>query len=544
MDNQTSSSSLLPTVALSPSSATESNASNSPPLTRDSSPSPSISPTPALFACPPYGRSFSAASPSEYSTSSASTFSQPSITSRSSSASAALRQRGYVRPQGVPFAPSAGNRDSVLSLGSIAHLQYYFARTGLLDGKGGRLAKDDKTKPGTAKSSQDPHPKIYVPSELTSATDNDTDSPSEVGENDQDLEEPLMLPPTVSTYSHKVHFIPPPPDSATLRQDLITTILDAKKTLQDDSSPENENHGNGKLEAGQHNSNAQDENSAASSFSQSSGWYEIQGLHILDVVTLAIRAAKIYYTSHDKPQRLYSIKSERRIREELLAVLDVLKRMAGRNFAGGMRVDEMNIIKGWVNGIDSFIAEEQALEKQEILERESWSWLDGTWEGREKEREWSFLTSFNNTGDSLPEWANVDATNSKPTAFLQALQNGLTLVHLHNNILKKSKRQFGEIKTFHTDTAKPYRCAENLRYWIKAAEIRWEIKLKVNVSGVVNGKDDAWLDFDVAILQRSKAIREELTKEWQDSALGPPTAATHTGYSESGAVATNDSRRS
>jgi hypothetical protein len=28
--------------------------------------------------------------------------------------------------------------DSVMSLGSIAHLQYYFARTGLLDGKSGR----------------------------------------------------------------------------------------------------------------------------------------------------------------------------------------------------------------------------------------------------------------------------------------------------------------------------------------------------------------------------------------------------------------------
>ena len=28
-----------------------------------------------------------------------------------------------------------------MSLGSIAHMQYYFARTGLLDGKGGHLAK-------------------------------------------------------------------------------------------------------------------------------------------------------------------------------------------------------------------------------------------------------------------------------------------------------------------------------------------------------------------------------------------------------------------
>ena len=35
-----------------------------------------------------------------------------------------------MRPQGTNFADSAKNRDSVMSLGSIAHMQYYFARTG------------------------------------------------------------------------------------------------------------------------------------------------------------------------------------------------------------------------------------------------------------------------------------------------------------------------------------------------------------------------------------------------------------------------------
>ena len=33
-----------------------------------------------------------------------------------------------------------------MSLGSIAHLQYYFARTGLLDGKGGHLARSSSKK--------------------------------------------------------------------------------------------------------------------------------------------------------------------------------------------------------------------------------------------------------------------------------------------------------------------------------------------------------------------------------------------------------------
>ena len=54
-----------------------------------------------------------------------------------------------MRPQGTNFAASAQSRESVLSLGSIAHLQYYFARTGLLDGKGGRLAKKKDGNRGT-----------------------------------------------------------------------------------------------------------------------------------------------------------------------------------------------------------------------------------------------------------------------------------------------------------------------------------------------------------------------------------------------------------
>ena len=497
----------VPTKNLSPTSATESDVSSSPPFTRDSSPSPSISPTPAIFACPPLSRSFSATSSSAHSTVSGSTFSQPSIASRSSSASNAVRQRGYVRPQGAAFAPSAGNRDSVLSLGSIAHLQYYFARTGLLDGKGGQLAKEDKSK------STKPIPRIYDSPESSQSTVTGLPNADDI-ETDPNLDEPLMLPPTVSTYSHRVQYIPPPPDSETLRQDLKATLSEAKKALQgirEEREGTCESHK--QYEIAKVHEDA--ENKISPSVAPLSSWHGIQGVHILDVVTLAIRAAKIYYTSHDEPQRLYSIKSERRIRQELYDVLDVLKRMAARSFAGGMKEEELTVITQWVDGIESFLTIEEAVEEQEKNVRNSWEWLRGSWEGRERERERLFLCSFL-TENSLPEWAPVDTADSKPTAFLEALKTGLTLVHLHNSLLKKSKRQFGEIKGFHTDTAKPYRCAENLRYWIKAAEIRWETKLKVNVSGVVNSKFEAWPDFDSAILQWSKAVREELTKEWNE----------------------------
>lgn len=404
----------------------------------------------------------------------------------------------------------------MLSLGSIAHLQYYFARTGLLDGKGGQLAKEDKTK------TEKPILRIYDSPESSQSTVTGAHNADGV-ETDPSLDEPLMLPPTVSTYSHRVQYIPPPPDSETLRQDLKATLLEAKKALQDVQNHDGDTYCEQKQRQNSGLSGEDVENRTSSATSLSS-WNEVQGVHILDVITLAIRAAKIYYTSHEEPQRLYNIKSERQIRQELYAVLDILKRMASRNFAGGMKEEELKVIKQWVEGIEAFLAEEEAVEEQEKRTRNSWQWIDGSWEGRERERERAFLCSFL-PDSSLPEWTPVDAVIDKPTAFLEVLRTGLTLVHLHNTLLKKSKRQFGQIKVFHTDTAKPYRCAENLRYWIKAAEIRWETKLKVNVSGVVNGKSEAWPDFDSAILRWSKAVREELTKEWREKSMSPPQPA-------------------
>lgn len=419
----------------------------------------------------------------------------------------------------MAFAPSAGNRDSVQSLGSIAHLQYYFARTGLLDGKGAQLAKDERGKPGTGKIHRNVTPRIYVPSDGSPGPG----SPAEPLFTDaEQTEEPMMLPPTVSTYSHRTQYIPPPPDLETLRHDLTKALTEAKKALQQITGKATGNEGNSKDL--QDNANLQQsksfEESNESASSQPSGWYEIQGLHILDVVTLAIRAAKMYYTSHEDPLRLYAIKSERQIREELLAVMDVLKKMAGRNFAGGMRPDEVNVVARWLDGIESFLREEKETEERKADERHGWTWLEGSWEGQERERERAFLNSFHN-GEPLPEWKIVDPNDPQPTPFLDTLRTGLTLVYLHNALLRRSKRQFGDIRTFHTDLAKPYRCAENVRYWIKAAEIRWETKLKVNVSGVVNAKVEAYPGFDLAILQWSRAVREELTKEWNEASSKP-----------------------
>lgn len=360
-------------------------------------------------------------------------------------------------------------------------------------------------------------PTSYAGSEVGSVGDETGFAPVDDADSNHCWDDALMLPPTVSTYSHRNQFLPPPPDSEMLRADLKRALLDAGRALrevQDYNAKVNVCRKDSEVDQ------ASDDPTQAASpqLASFSGWHEIQGLHILDVVTLAIRAAKIFYTTHENPQRLYSIKSERSLREELFNVLDILKRMAGRNFAGGMREEELKAIQGWVRDINNLIAEEQAVEIQESRERECLKWLEGAWTGREREREWLFLCSFLPEGN-LPEWKILDEVHPEPSKFLQSLQSGLVLVQLQNAILKKSKRQFGEIKSFHTDTGKPYRCAENLRYWIKSVEIRWEIKLQVDVTGVVHSRDAAWHDFDAAIFQWSRTAREELTKEWKEGSI-------------------------
>jgi hypothetical protein len=253
------------------------------------------------------------------------------------------------------------------------------------------------------------------------------------------------------------------------------------------------------------------------------GWHEIQGLNLLDVVTLAIKAAKNYYTAHEEPQRLYAIKSERAIRKELYEVLEVLKRVAIRNFANGVQPHEVSRIKAWVKGIGNLLDTEEEKESIERQERESWSWRHGDWTGKERERELLFLKTFDSSVEPLPDWTEPEE-GELPTPFLKELQTGLRLVRLHNVLVKKSRRQFEEIKQYHTDTAKPYRCADNLRYWAKAAELRWDIKLNIDVMGVVNGTDvAAWKKFDAALLQWCQGVREQMVSEWQEEATQAKT---------------------
>jgi hypothetical protein len=433
-----------------------------------------------------------------------------------------LKRRGYSRPEGTDFAASAKHRESVLSLGSIAHLQHFFARTGLLDGKGGQLARKRNPR-ATLDFSQLDVPTILTPTGTGSDVDSSYASmgtspdfgahqghfvESPVDEHDgfysdeYDDMDAHILPPTTSTYKHREKTVPKPPTNAELKSDLGSALDSATKVLEEAvaaTAPVNEV-------------------SIATTLDRSpkpgQGWFEVQGMQILDVMTLAIRAAKVYYTSHDHPERLDAIRSEKEIRSELLGVMEVLKHMATRNFVGGMRDDEFRVMRAWIESIRAMLGKEEEMEAADRAERARWSWLKGDWTGREVEREIAFLTSMDAEAAVFPAYTPISTSGQVPTPFLESMQNGLRLVRLHNAAVRKSRRRFGAIGTFHTDTMKPYRCADNLRYWIKAAELRWEVILKVDVLGVVYNTDkQVWVDFEEAIWKWCRKVRAEIAAE-------------------------------
>ncbi|RMD44047.1 hypothetical protein DV735_g1154, partial [Chaetothyriales sp. CBS 134920] len=437
-----------------------------------SSPELLATPISSVFSC---GRSVSGVS----SLSTKSSSSNISIGSRSVSGS---KRRGYVRTQGASFAPSAQNRESVMSLGSIAHLQYYFARTGLLNGKGGQMAK--KTETGEYDI-----PKLSLHDGFDASDAAIEEEGQLMWEAVQEDGETVMLPPTVSTYSDRQHCTTPPPDHKTLKKDLVDAL---ENTLQVLESCEK--------------ANSQED-------SPTQGFHELQGLQILDAATLAIRAARLYYTFHPYPKRLNSIRSDQQLRRELHSIMEMLKKCAGRNFAGGLREDERLEVLIWVSEVGMMIDQETKLEEAERRARRDWAWMDDSrWGQNEEARHLDFLRWLLKKTDARVELLGITTIS----ALSRELSDGRLLDQMHNVAVKESKRQFELIEKTHQDIAKPYRRADNIRYWIKAAERRWDAFLRLDVMGVANLRNDeaVWKGFEDAIRLWASAVRAELTKDW------------------------------
>ena len=396
-----------------------------------------------------------------------------------------------------------------MSLGTITHIQHFFARTGLLDGKGGQFfkAKDAELLAEAEKGQA-----FCLKSQALRSENDGIVNHRKTGEDDEAVREgqdSTLLPPTVSTYNYRLPNSMPLPAPRALREKLKDNLDNSRKLVTEitNSRYQTESHADTQSIAGQP---SEQKHGVI-------GWLEIQGLRLLDVFTLTISAAKNYYTAHENPQRLYSLKPERELRRELYQILEILRSITVRNFSGGVRSDEAERLTNWLADVDRILRMEESLEEADRRQRESWKWRSGDWTKKVREREWLFLSSFDPESPPLPTWPETDINNQYPNEFLKVLQNGLRLVILHNRFVRLSRRQFELIKYYHTDISKPYRSADNLRYWVKAAQLRWDIKLDIDVMAIVRGSNlEAWKEFDSAILKWSQRVREEIVSEWAE----------------------------
>jgi len=159
------------------------------------------------------------------------------------------------------------------------------------------------------------------------------------------------------------------------------------------------------------------------------------------------------------------------------------------------------------------IDREAKLEEADKNERKDWHWMDDDkWTGRDRERDINFLNFLLHGHCQKPSDNKLDNTPD----FFKDLADGKDLVRVHNAAVDRSQKHFDYIQKFHQDVAKPYRRADNLRYWLKAAELRWELRLKLDVMAVANNVDDEsiWSAFEEVVRQWSRGVRAELTKEW------------------------------
>lgn len=110
------------------------------------------------------------------------------------------------------------------------------------------------------------------------------------------------------------------------------------------------------------------------------------------------------------------------------------------------------------------------------LGRQAVGYFLGLYELANPERYHLFLSQFD------PSWPVLPPPTSRQ--FLDTLRTGTRLCLIHNSLTHFSLRPFGLITRFHTDTTVQYRVTDNLRYFAKAAEIRWEIILDWDVEEI------------------------------------------------------------
>jgi len=110
----------------------------------------------------------------------------------------------------------------------------------------------------------------------------------------------------------------------------------------------------------------------------------------------------------------------------------------------------------------------------------------------------------------LPDYTPLPDPKSDKAGFFASLADGKLLCTIYNTIVRRSKRPFGFIDKIHEDTLRTYRATENLKFFAAAVKFRFDIKFdEFNVAEIVKLTDNGKTQLEKALeIFCEKAMQE------------------------------------
>ena len=124
------------------------------------------------------------------------------------------------------------------------------------------------------------------------------------------------------------------------------------------------------------------------------------------------------------------------------------------------------------------------------------------------ERYHLFLLQFDSSEPKIPPPSTKE--------FFDTLRTGTKLCLVHNAVTQLSLRPFGLITRFHSDTSVQYRVTDNLKYFAKAAQIRWEIQIEWDVEEIWRGSSRGVEMLKRELAKWCEVILREMTQIYHD----------------------------
>ena len=240
--------------------------------------------------------------------------------------------------------------------------------------------------------------------------------------------------------------------------------------------------------------------------------HERTDMEIVESATSTIRLAQRYRAQI----RHEDWEDDKKLRRDAVDVLVILKRVAERE-GNDVTDDEKAVVRRWCNDIKARVDRDDEV-RREMWERAS-AWMDGGWEGNEwgisphyncaySGRYHLFLSQFDTSEPSIPPPSEA--------GFVDTLRSGTKLCVIHNTLTHFSRRPFGLITRFHTDTSVQYRVTDNLRYFAKAAQIRWDIQIEWDVEEIWRATPEGIAMLKEQLGKWCHAIINEMTKIYHE----------------------------